>query len=103
MPVWVVFILLFHVSCFTNSLFASMLCKQISNPQIYDLVNKYKPDVLWTDGDWEASSDYWMSKDFLAWLYNDRCVDVSGLFLICLLYTSPSPRDLSTSRMPSSA
>ena len=25
------------------------------------------------------------------------------LFIICLLYTSPSPRDLSTSRMPSSA
>ena len=25
------------------------------------------------------------------------------LFNICLLYTSPSPRDLSTSRMPSSA
>ena len=24
-------------------------------------------------------------------------------FLPCLLYTSPSPRDLSTSRMPSSA
>ena len=26
-----------------------------------------------------------------------------GLNKICLLYTSPSPRDLSTSRMPSSA
>ena len=26
-----------------------------------------------------------------------------GLASICLLYTSPSPRDLSTSRMPSSA
>ena len=26
-----------------------------------------------------------------------------GLDKICLLYTSPSPRDLSTSRMPSSA
>ena len=26
-----------------------------------------------------------------------------GHILICLLYTSPSPRDLSTSRMPSSA
>ena len=26
-----------------------------------------------------------------------------GLPCICLLYTSPSPRDLSTSRMPSSA
>ena len=27
----------------------------------------------------------------------------SGLCRTCLLYTSPSPRDLSTSRMPSSA
>ena len=26
-----------------------------------------------------------------------------GLLRVCLLYTSPSPRDLSTSRMPSSA
>ena len=26
-----------------------------------------------------------------------------GILLLCLLYTSPSPRDLSTSRMPSSA
>ena len=26
-----------------------------------------------------------------------------GWFIVCLLYTSPSPRDLSTSRMPSSA
>ena len=29
--------------------------------------------------------------------------DESKVFDICLLYTSPSPRDLSTSRMPSSA
>ena len=28
---------------------------------------------------------------------------ISALALVCLLYTSPSPRDLSTSRMPSSA
>ena len=28
---------------------------------------------------------------------------VQMLFHLCLLYTSPSPRDLSTSRMPSSA
>ena len=26
-----------------------------------------------------------------------------AVFRLCLLYTSPSPRDLSTSRMPSSA
>ena len=30
-------------------------------------------------------------------------VRLSGMNIICLLYTSPSPRDLSTSRMPSSA
>ena len=30
-------------------------------------------------------------------------VEALWLFNICLLYTSPSPRDLSTSRMPSSA
>ena len=29
--------------------------------------------------------------------------DDGAKFYICLLYTSPSPRDLSTSRMPSSA
>ena len=30
-------------------------------------------------------------------------VKTEGEVIICLLYTSPSPRDLSTSRMPSSA
>ena len=29
--------------------------------------------------------------------------DVGAVGGVCLLYTSPSPRDLSTSRMPSSA
>ena len=29
--------------------------------------------------------------------------DITMYFEACLLYTSPSPRDLSTSRMPSSA
>ena len=37
----------------------------------------------------------------------DRVGNVLGVFRMglphCLLYTSPSPRDLSTSRMPSSA
>ena len=31
------------------------------------------------------------------------CDDGRGMHAACLLYTSPSPRDLSTSRMPSSA
>ena len=33
----------------------------------------------------------------------DDTSDSKGLIDPCLLYTSPSPRDLSTSRMPSSA
>jgi alpha-L-fucosidase len=31
--------------------------------------------VLWSDGDWEADEDYWKSKEFLAWLYNDSPVN----------------------------
>ena len=34
---------------------------------------------------------------------NMPIVNSSGQITLCLLYTSPSPRDLSTSRMPSSA
>ena len=30
-------------------------------------------------------------------------ISINTLYTSCLLYTSPSPRDLSTSRMPSSA
>ena len=33
----------------------------------------------------------------------DESSGVGSGYIICLLYTSPSPRDLSTSRMPSSA
>ena len=36
-------------------------------------------------------------------LYKTASQEVVTALLACLLYTSPSPRDLSTSRMPSSA
>ena len=32
-----------------------------------------------------------------------KAAKLKAIFNVCLLYTSPSPRDLSTSRMPSSA
>ncbi len=43
-------------------------------PQMKDLINNYKPDVFWTDGEWEASDTVWKSKEFLSWLYNESPV-----------------------------
>lgn len=38
-------------------------------PQMKDLVNTYKPSILWTDGQWDLSTSEWESKDFVSWLY----------------------------------
>ena len=45
------------------------------------------------------------SRDSKTWdyVYLKGYIDQSRLILICLLYTSPSPRDATLSRMPSSA
>ncbi len=43
-------------------------------PQMKDLVNKYNPDLFWTDGEWDHSSEVWKSTKFLSWLFNDSPV-----------------------------
>jgi alpha-L-fucosidase len=40
-------------------------------PQLKDLVQRYKPDVVWPDGEWDHPSATWRSEEFLAWLFNE--------------------------------
>jgi len=46
-------------------------------PQMKDLVNRYSPDLVWTDGEWDKPSKDWKSEEFLAWLFNDSPVKES--------------------------
>jgi alpha-L-fucosidase len=45
-----------------------------SIPTLKELVTKYEPEVIWSDGEWEAPDTYWDSVSFLAWLYNESPV-----------------------------
>lgn len=43
-------------------------------PQFKDLVTKYKPSVIFSDGEWDLSDTAWKSEELLAWLYNESPV-----------------------------
>ena len=40
-------------------------------PQFKDAVQRYKPDIIFSDGEWDRNSSEWKSEELLAWLYND--------------------------------
>ena len=40
-------------------------------PQFKDLVTSYRPDIIWSDGEWEMSWEKWKSLELLAWLFNN--------------------------------
>lgn len=43
-------------------------------PMLKELIEKYQPATLFTDGEWEHPSSVWHSTEFLQWLYNDSSV-----------------------------
>ena len=43
-------------------------------PQFKDLVTRYKPAIIFSDGEWEWSSTEWHSPELLSWLFNDSPV-----------------------------
>jgi len=60
-----------------NPLYRNNIGQYVDNhmmPQMKDLVNRYEPDIFWTDGEWDHPSETWKSTEFLAWLYNESPV-----------------------------
>jgi alpha-L-fucosidase len=43
-------------------------------PQMKELVTRYQPDIVWTDGEWDYPSAELKSTQFLQWLYNESPV-----------------------------
>ncbi|MDX9867323.1 MAG: alpha-L-fucosidase [Kiritimatiellia bacterium] len=47
---------------------------EMNLPQMKELVTRYRPDIVWTDGEWDFTDAELRSPDFLAWLYNESPV-----------------------------
>jgi len=43
-------------------------------PQFKDVVTRYKPSIIFSDGEWDLTSAEWHSAELLAWLYNESPV-----------------------------
>jgi alpha-L-fucosidase len=49
---------------------------QHMHPQFKDVVTRYKPAIIFSDGEWDITSKEWKSEELLAWLFNESpCKD----------------------------
>eukprot|EP00831_Metopus_contortus_P073108 TRINITY_DN66685_c0_g1_i2.p1 TRINITY_DN66685_c0_g1~~TRINITY_DN66685_c0_g1_i2.p1 ORF type:complete len:180 (-),score=30.30 TRINITY_DN66685_c0_g1_i2:69-608(-) len=90
------------------------LAKGMESLKIYQ-IQKYLGKELRSIGIYSKTREEWLMTDIACWMISATSVplydtlgedSIDWIFeqtSLCLLYTSPSPRDLSTSRMPSSA
>jgi len=39
-------------------------------PQLKEMVTKYRPEVLFTDGEWFNNAEQWHARELIAWYYN---------------------------------
>ncbi|CAG2167105.1 unnamed protein product [Oppiella nova] len=63
----------FYLKDQANNFTTNDFTKIKTRPELEELVNTYKPDLIWSDGD-AGPAEYWESQKFLAWLYNDSPV-----------------------------
>ena len=81
---------------------AALLVLAFANIAVRSSWSEVEDGVLWVsrpEGVVAAEIDIQSAAGTVGILPGDLLLAING----CLLYTSPSPRDLSTSRMPSSA
>ena len=43
-------------------------------PQFKDVVTRYRPSIIFSDGEWDMPAENWKSQELLAWLYNESPV-----------------------------
>ena len=77
-----------------NETFLPLEAERITNNLKKDIL-EYLPEIFISEKTASTNDD--------AKVYLPNQSSELSIHLTCLLYTSPSPRDLSTSRMPSSA
>ena len=96
-----------------ESMSDTLLCLSLNPDKLYhlgigNLVDKSSVSRANESRDWRIFQDFGLKLiEQARVLYegdNQLKVDLKGdVFILCLLYTSPSPRDRTRSRMPSSA